>query len=103
MLFSVFIPPMFPVQIYIVVRASSRGSITCSLCLTSGQIVVQSLLGLLFGWGIGCAGMKAALAVRSNLYVESTLQNVASRSVTRSDHVSHAQFDLTSCAVSEVL
>jgi hypothetical protein len=26
MLFSVFIPPMFPVQIYLVVRASSRGS-----------------------------------------------------------------------------
>jgi len=49
---------MFPVQIYLV-------------------IVVQSLLGLLFGWGIGCAGMRAATAVRSTLYVESTLQNVA--------------------------
>ncbi|KAH9067948.1 hypothetical protein EDB87DRAFT_1700654 [Lactarius vividus] len=58
MLFSVFIPPMFPVQIYLVV-------------------VVQSLLGLLLGWGIGAAGMKAALAVRSELHVESTLQQVA--------------------------
>ncbi|KAN0131986.1 Protein of unknown function (DUF2422) domain containing protein [Lactarius tabidus] len=57
LLFSVFIPPMFPVQIYLV-------------------IVVQSLLGLVTGWAIGCAGMKAALAVRSNLYVEATLQNL---------------------------
>ncbi|KAI0300498.1 hypothetical protein B0F90DRAFT_1629671 [Multifurca ochricompacta] len=55
MLFSVFIPPMFPVQIYLV-------------------IVVQSLLGLLVGWGIGSAAMKAALAVRSQVLIEATLQ-----------------------------
>lgn len=54
-----FVPPMFPVQIYLVV-------------------ILQSLLGLLLGWGIGAAGMKAALSVRSNIHVESTLQKAAS-------------------------
>ncbi|KAI0254490.1 hypothetical protein BJV78DRAFT_1338541 [Lactifluus subvellereus] len=49
-LFSMFLPPFAPVHIYIV-------------------IVVQSLLGLLAGWGIGSAGMKAALAVRSQLLI----------------------------------
>ena len=95
-----FIPPIFPVQIYLVVSASSRGSVTCWLCLTSGQVIAQSLLGLLLGWGIGSAGMKAALAVRSNLQVESALQQVAQRSVTL---VIHAPFDLTFYAVSKVL
>ncbi|KAI0266396.1 hypothetical protein BC834DRAFT_969435 [Gloeopeniophorella convolvens] len=58
MLFSVFIPPMYPVQMYIIT-------------------VVQSLFGLLVGWAVGCAGMRAALSVRSELLIESTLQKVA--------------------------
>ncbi|KAI0279079.1 hypothetical protein BGY98DRAFT_916273 [Russula aff. rugulosa BPL654] len=53
---SMFIPPGYPVQIYIV-------------------LVFQSLLGLLAGWGIGCAAMKAAISVRSYLVDEATLQN----------------------------
>jgi len=61
------------------------------------------LLGLLLGWGIGAAGMKAALAVRSELHVESTLQKAAYRSVTQVTYRRHAAFDLTFYAVSEVL
>jgi len=34
------------------------------------------------GWAIGAAGMKAALAVRSELHVEADLQKAAYRSVT---------------------
>jgi hypothetical protein len=49
--------------------------------LAALQIVVQSLLGLLAGWGIGAAAMKAALAVRSELVAESTLQKAANKSV----------------------
>ena len=45
------------------------------------QVVVQSLMGLLAGWGIGSAGMKAALAVRSQLIIESTLEKAANTSV----------------------
>jgi len=45
------------------------------------QVVIQSLMGLLAGWGFGSAAMKAALAVRSQLVVESTLENAANRSV----------------------
>jgi hypothetical protein len=45
------------------------------------QVVIQSLMGLLAGWGIGAAAMKAALAVRSQLVVESTLVKVANKSV----------------------
>ncbi len=45
------------------------------------QVVIQSLMGLLAGWGIGSAAMKAALAVRSQLVVESTLEKAANRSV----------------------
>lgn len=44
------------------------------------QLVVQSLLGLLTGWGIGCAAMKAAISVRSQLVDQATLQNVVNRS-----------------------
>jgi hypothetical protein len=54
-LMSLLIPPGYPVQIYIV-------------------LIFQALLGLLTGWGIGSAAMKAALAVRSHLVDESTLQ-----------------------------
>ncbi|KAF8504548.1 hypothetical protein F5888DRAFT_760893 [Russula emetica] len=56
MLFSMFVPPGYPVQIYIV-------------------LVSQALLGLLTGWGIGSAAMKAATSVRSQLVDEATLQN----------------------------
>jgi len=49
--------------------------------LAALQIVVQSLSGLLAGWGIGAAAMKAALAVRSELVAESTLQKAANKSV----------------------
>jgi hypothetical protein len=49
------------------------------------QLVLQSLLGLLTGWGIGSAGMKAALAVRSQLLIESTLQKAPARSVALRD------------------
>ncbi|KAF8504549.1 hypothetical protein F5888DRAFT_759358 [Russula emetica] len=55
-LFSMLIPPGYPVQIYIV-------------------LVSQALLGLLTGWGIGSAAMKAATSVRSQLVDEATLQN----------------------------
>ncbi|KAI0291950.1 hypothetical protein BC826DRAFT_1020543 [Russula brevipes] len=55
MLFSMLLPPGYPVQMYIV-------------------FIVQSLLGLLAGWGIGSAAMKAALTVRSQLVAESTLE-----------------------------
>jgi len=46
-----------------------------------GQIVFQSLLGLLAGWAIGLAGMKASLSVRSHLVDEATLQKAANKSV----------------------
>ena len=46
------------------------------------QLVVQSLLGLLTGWGIGSAAMKAAVSVRSRLVDEATLQNAVNRSAT---------------------
>jgi hypothetical protein len=49
-------------------------------CLATLQIVIQSLMGLLAGWGIGSAGMKAALAVRSQHIIESTLQKAANKS-----------------------
>ncbi|KAI9512001.1 hypothetical protein F5148DRAFT_1280228 [Russula earlei] len=55
MLLSLFIPPGYPVQINLIV-------------------IVQSLLGILVGWGIGLAGMKASLSVRSHLVDETTLQ-----------------------------
>ncbi|KAI0297584.1 hypothetical protein B0F90DRAFT_1819180 [Multifurca ochricompacta] len=45
-------------------------------------IVIQSLLGLLAGWGIGSAGMRAALAVRSHLLIESTLEKAGNYSQT---------------------
>jgi hypothetical protein len=44
------------------------------------QLVIQSLLGLLTGWGIGCAAMKAAISVRSHLVDEATLQNAVNGS-----------------------
>ena len=44
------------------------------------QLVVQSLLGLLTGWGIGSAAMKAAVSVRSQLVDQATLQNAVNRS-----------------------
>jgi hypothetical protein len=46
------------------------------------QLVFQSLLGLLTGWGIGCAAMKAAISVRSYLVDEATLQNAVNGSAT---------------------
>ena len=39
------------------------------------QLVLQFLLGLLTGWGIGSAAMKSAISVRSYLVDEATLQN----------------------------
>lgn len=56
------------------------------------QVVVQSLMGLLVGWGIGSAGMKAALAVRSQLIVESTLEKAANRSV--GSHIASSSFSI---------
>jgi hypothetical protein len=44
------------------------------------QLVLQFLLGLLTGWGIGAAAMKAAISVRSLLVDEATLQNAVNRS-----------------------
>jgi hypothetical protein len=44
------------------------------------QLVLQLLLGLLTGWGIGSAAMKAAISVRSYLVDEATLQNAVNRS-----------------------
>lgn len=44
------------------------------------QLVFQSLLGLLAGWGIGSAAMKAAISVRSQVVDEATLQNAVNRS-----------------------
>ena len=49
---------------------------------TGIQLIFQSLLGLLAGWGIGSAAMKAAVAVRSHLVDESNLQKATSRSAT---------------------
>jgi hypothetical protein len=48
---------------------------------TGVQFIFQSLLGLLAGWGIGAAAMKAALAVRSQLVAESTLERAVNSSV----------------------
>ena len=76
-----FLPPFAPVHIYILVRANSQDTTTRLPNISGAQIVVQSLLGLLAGWGIGAAGMKAALAVRSQLLIESTLQRAPLRSV----------------------
>jgi hypothetical protein len=75
-----FLPPFAPVHIYIVVRANSQDT-TRLPNIAGAQIVVQSLLGLLAGWGIGSAGMKAALAVRSQLLIQSDLQKAPPRSV----------------------
>lgn len=75
-----FLPPFAPVHIYIVVRANYQDT-TRLPNIVGAQIVVQSLLGLLAGWGIGSAGMKAALAVRSQLLIQSDLQKAPSRSV----------------------
>jgi hypothetical protein len=81
MLFSMFLPPFAPVHIYLVVRANSQYISTRWPNVAGAQLVFQSLLGLLAGWGIGSAGMKAALAVRSQLLIESTLQKTPNRSV----------------------
>lgn len=48
---------------------------------TGVQFIFQSLLGLLAGWGIGSAAMKAALAVRSQVVAESTLERAVNTSV----------------------
>ena len=76
------IPPGYPVQIYIVVRRISKGPATAtSLNNRVGiQLVLQMLLGLLTGWGIGSAAMKAATSVRSRLVDQATLQNAVNRS-----------------------
>lgn len=39
------------------------------------------ILGVLMGWGIGAAAMRAALAVRNQVLLEHTLQRVQSRYV----------------------
>jgi hypothetical protein len=44
------------------------------------QLVFQLLLGLLTGWGIGSAAMKAAISVRSHVVDQATLQNAVNRS-----------------------
>ena len=79
-----FIPPGYPVHIYIVVCRISQKSYYHRLPgLTNHagiQLVLQMLLGLLTGWGIGCAAMKAAVSVRSHLVDEATLQNAVNRS-----------------------
>ena len=51
-------------------------------CHAGVQLIFQSLLGLLTGWGIGSAAMKASLAVRSHLVDEATLQKTVNKSAT---------------------
>jgi hypothetical protein len=81
MLFSLILPPGYPVQIYIIVRAIMHDHQAAYASLVGVQTVVQSLLGLLAGWGIGSAAMKASLSVRSYLVDEATLQKAANKSV----------------------
>ena len=78
------IPPGYPVHIYIVVCRISQMSCYHRLPgLTNRagiQLILQLLLGLLTGWGIGSAAMRAAISVRSHLVDEATLQNAVNRS-----------------------
>lgn len=78
------IPPGYPVHIYVVVCVipQAQDPAVSLTSLAGVQIVVQSLLGLLVGWGIGSAAMKASIAVRSHLVDESTLQKAVNKSVT---------------------
>ncbi len=44
------------------------------------QLVLQSLLGLLTGWAIGSAAMKASISVRSQTVDQATLQQAVNKS-----------------------
>ena len=45
------------------------------------MVISTMVIGVLFGWGFGAAAMRAALAVRDQVLLKSTLQQVQSRSV----------------------
>ena len=81
-LISLLVPPGYPVQIYIVVCVVFQDPAASLTRHVGLQLIFQSLLGLLTGWGIGAAGMKASLSVRSHLVDEATLQKVTNRSAT---------------------
>jgi hypothetical protein len=79
---SLFVPPGYPVQIYIVVCGIFQDPAASLTCHAGLQLIFQSLLGLLTAWGLGSAAMRASLSVRSHLVDEATLQKVTSRSAT---------------------
>ncbi|THH16060.1 hypothetical protein EW146_g4511 [Bondarzewia mesenterica] len=55
LLSSFFLPPSMPIQLFL-------------------MVISTMIVGLLLGWGIGSAGMRAALAARSQVLLRSTLQ-----------------------------
>ncbi|KAI0266395.1 hypothetical protein BC834DRAFT_969434 [Gloeopeniophorella convolvens] len=52
---SIFLPPYFPVQFFL-------------------YMISTLMIGTLLGWGFGAAGMRAALAVRDQVLLKSSLQ-----------------------------
>lgn len=64
LLVSLFLPPNMPVQVFVFVRLGTVWAV-----LVNSHQYFQSistlLVGILFGWGIGAAAMRAAIASRS--------------------------------------
>jgi len=81
---SLFLPPNLPIQMFIFVRTRLLPSIlpdNNALLIDRPQTISILVMGVLFGWGIGAAAMRAALAARDQVLLKSTLQKVQSRYV----------------------
>jgi hypothetical protein len=76
---SVFVPPSLPVQLFIFVSAESLSDL-CRINFTT-QLMALLFIGLLFGWALGVAAMRAANAVRPVAYLQVVYTQVQSRHV----------------------
>lgn len=73
---TAFIPASAPIQLFLIVRLRCYFEASN---VNGWQMLVTAMAGTCFGWALGAAAMRAALAARDQTLLQSTLLKAQER------------------------